>query len=173
MTKTARGPSKAKKFAVVENIEIAGIRARMAPLGLHLYAESFLAAARAIPPQSDRPFDPARPYLLCHSIELGLKAFLSLHGTAMLDMAENPQGHNLGTILQRADEQGLKTASSLTATHRAAIRSAELYYSGKLFEYPAVGEALAGYPGMPPLDELLRAATILVDELRQSCRDAQ
>ena len=72
----------------VENISIFGLNARMAPLGLQMYAADFLAAAKAIqqpnvPPYlacqpPNVPFVPARPYLACHALELSLKALLSL-----------------------------------------------------------------------------------------------
>src|SRR5271157_3055640 len=44
----------------VENISIFGLTARMAPLGLQMYAADFLAAAKAIQPPNG-PFAPDRP----------------------------------------------------------------------------------------------------------------
>jgi len=144
----------------------------MGPIGLHTYAQSFLTAARSLPPPTV-PFEPARPYLVCHAIELGLKAFLSLRGAAMLELADGSYGHNLEAILQKAEENDLKTTVSFTNGHRAAIRLASIYYAGKVFEYPAVGEAISCYPSMPPIDILFDAATVLVESLRQQCRDAK
>ena len=91
----------------------------------------------------------------------------------MLELADGPYGHNLEAILQKADENGLETFVPLTATQRSAIRLATVYYSGKVFEYPAVGEAISGYPRMPPLGALLEAAIALVDSLRQRCEEAK
>jgi hypothetical protein len=144
----------------------------MGPLWLHTYAERFLNAARALPPGSV-PFEPVRPYLVCHSIELGLKAFLSLQGSAMLALSEGPYAHNLEAILQKADEKGLRASVSLAPRQRSAIRHANTYYSGKVFEYPAIGEALSGYPNMPSLETLLEAASSLVESLRQQCLTAK
>jgi hypothetical protein len=110
---------------------------------------------------------------VCHAIELGLKAFLSLRGAAMLKLADGSYGHNLEGILQKAEEKDLKTTVPFTDGHRAAIRLASIYYAGKVFEYPAVGEAMSGYPGMPPIDVLFDAATVLVESLRQQCREAK
>jgi hypothetical protein len=55
----------------------------------------------------------------------------------------------------------------------AAIAQANHYYEGKLFEYPAYGEALAGYPGRPDLAALHSAADRLVSNLRQACLEAK
>ena len=164
--------SAAKRNAQIEYISIVGITERMGPLGLHMYAQSFLTAARSLPPPTV-PFEPARPYLVCHAIELGLKAFLSLRGAAMIELADGAYGHNLEAILQKAEESDLKAVVPLTDGHRVAIRLASNYYVGKVFEYPAVGEAMSGYPSMPPIDILFDAATVLVESLHQQCREAK
>src|SRR2546426_9590715 len=130
--KTAR-VSVAKQFARIEKISIMGITERMGPIGLHLYANAYLDAARALPLPTV-PFEPVRPFLVCHSIELGLKAFLSLQGAKMLELAEGPHGHNLEALLQKADEKHLGTYVGLTDAHKTEVRRASLYYSGKLFE---------------------------------------
>lgn len=80
-----------KRYAQIEQISVAGLPAGMGPLGLHFYAGAFLDAARSLPPPND-PFEPVRPFLVCHLIELALKAFLSLHGVAMVELAEVPMG---------------------------------------------------------------------------------
>jgi len=161
-----------KRFAEVEKISISGITERMGPLGLQLYAEMYLAAAKALPtPQV--PFEPVRPYLVCHAIELGLKAFLSLKGREMVKLAEGQFGHKLSAILIEAESVGLLDAVALSTAHREAITSAETYYAGKVFEYPAVGEALSAYPSMPPLKTLFEAAELLTSSLAQPCRAAK
>lgn len=170
--KRTRKSSLAKRFAEIENISILGITERMGPLGLQLYAETYFAAAQALPtPQV--PFEPVRPYLVCHAIELGLKAFLSLKGHEMVTLSEGPFGHKLSTILDDAEAAGLLGVVPLSTTHREAIKSAETYYAGKVFEYPAVGEALSAYPSMPPLSALFEAAALLTNSLAQACREAK
>ncbi len=165
-------PSAAKEFAKVERISIAGINERMGPLGLHVYAELYLSAAQALP-KPKVPFEPVRPYLVCHAIELALKAYLSLRGAAMKDLADGAFGHNLESILTKAIEGDLAKLVPLTETQRKAIRLATTYYAGKVFEYPAVGEMLSAYPQSPPIDTLFEAAACLVDALRQPCREAK
>ena len=171
-TKKPARVSAAKRFAQIERISIAGITERMGPLGLHMYAEAYLNAARSLPLPTV-PFDPVRPFLVCHSIELGLKAFLLLQGSAMLELADGSYGHNLEAILQKADEKHLGASVTLTKSQRAEIHRASLYYVGKVFEYPAVGEAMSGYPSMPAIDTLFEVAAMLVDSLRQPCREAK
>lgn len=164
--------SAAKKYAQIEHISICGITERMGPLGLYLYAESFLKAASSLPIPTV-PFEPVRPYLVCHAIELGLKAFLSLQGDTMLDLAVGSYGHNLDAILQKAEDKKIKTTIELSNEQCVAIRLASTYYAGKVFEYPAVGESMSCYPSMPPIDVLFNAATILVESLRQPCLEAK
>lgn len=167
-----RKPSTAKRFAEIEKISIGGITERMGPPGLHMYAESYLSAANALP-KPEVPFEPVRPYLICHAIELVLKAFLSLRGVAMVELADGPYGHNLGSLLTKSIEANLAEFASLSEVKSEAIRLATTYYGGKLFEYPAVGEALSAYPQMPPVEVLFEAAASLVEALRQPCREAK
>jgi hypothetical protein len=171
-TKKPARVSVAKRFAQIERISIFGITERMGPLGLHMYANAYFNAARSLPLPTV-PFDPVRSFLVCHSIELGLKAFLSLQGSAMLELADGSYGHNLETILKKVDEKHLGASVGLTEAQRAAVRHASLYYAGKVFEYPAVGEAISGYPGMPAIDTLFEVAGKLVDSLRQQCLEAK
>lgn len=163
--------AKKPSFADIENISIAGLTARMGPVGLHVYAERFLIAAEALP-APEFPFDPVRPYLVCHSIELALKAFLSLHGTPMINMAKRKTGHRLTAVLADAEAKDLNGFVELTGPQREAIAAAEVYYAGKVFEYPAIGDALSAYPALPPLNDLFGAARVLVDGLRRHCMEA-
>lgn len=170
--KHPRKPSTAKQFAEIERISILGHTERMGPLALELYAEMYLAAAEALP-RPTVPFEPVRPYLVCHAIELSLKAFLSLKGSAMVDLAGGQFGHKLSVILKEAEAADLLALVPLTAVHRKAITSAESYYAGKVFEYPAVGEAFSAYPSMPPLFALFEAAVLLTKSLATPCREAK
>jgi hypothetical protein len=171
-SKPNRRTSHAKRFSEVEKISVFGITERMGPLGLQLYAETYLTAAKALPTPKG-PFEPVRPYLVCHAIELGLKAFLSLKGFQMVNLAEGQFGHKLSSILSEAESAGLLEAVPLTVAHRDAINAAECYYAGKVFEYPAIGEALSGYPSMPSLTLLFEAGALLTSSMAQPCREAK
>jgi hypothetical protein len=164
--------TQAKRYAEIEHISIVGIKARMGPIGLHVYSEHYLAGAQALP-SAKTPFEPVRAYLICHSIELSLKTFLSIQGAAMIELAENSYGHNLQALLSRAEALNFSNLVPLTRQHLTAIQQASDYYAGKVFEYPAVGEAMSGYPKMPSIDILCNAAEILVESLHIPSREAE
>lgn len=171
-TKPAKRLSPVKQYAQVDNISILGITERIGPPGLQLYAEYFLHAAEALPKPSV-PFEPVRPYLVCHAVELGLKAFLALKGLSMLELSESSYGHKLSVILEKAEAGGLLAAVPLSEEHRREICIASEYYAGKVFEYPAPGEAISSYPRMPALDVLFDAANTIIAALARPCRAAR
>lgn len=171
MPQPPRKPSRAKQFAEIERISIFGAVGRMGPIGLWMYANAYEKAAASLP-APEAPYEPVRYYLACHSIELALKAYLSLHGATMLELSENAYGHNLEAILAAAESKGLSAQVTLTLEQRAEVTKAATYYAGKVFEYPAIGEAMGGYPILPRLEVLLEAANALVESLAQPCREA-
>jgi len=199
----------AKKHSEIDQISVFGITESIGSLALHHYAESFLNAALSLPPNPTLPFEPVRPYLICHAIELGLKAFLTLHTVTfdelvenekivstdkqielkqeiekwkglykfpkmrMKDLADAKYGHKLETLLKKAKEKNIQATIPFTDDHLDAILLASTYYAEKVFEYPAVGEAIRCFPKMPPIETLLDAAMILVESLRQPCLEAK
>ncbi len=171
MPKSLRKLTLAKQFSAIESISVFGVSGGMGPIGLWTYAHAFEKSASVLS-ASAVPFEPVRYYLICHSIELALKAFLSLHGATMLELSENAFGHNLQKILEVAESKGLSADVALTPMHRAEIVSASAYYGGKVFEYPAVGEAMSGYPSLPQLEVLLDAGHVLVESLSKLCAEA-
>jgi len=90
----------------------------------------------------------------------------------MLELADGPYGHNLESLLTKSIEGNLAEFVSLSESDSDAIRLATTYYRGKVFEYPAVGEALSAYPRMPPVEALFEVAASLVEALRNPCREA-
>ncbi len=173
MPKKKRGSknSKAKQFSQVENIAIGGITSRLSPIGLWTYASSFATAAVKLP-ASKVPFDPVKYYLACHSIELALKAYLAIQGSTLIDLSEAAFGHKLDVILSEAKRKGLAKVAPIKPDQESEIRKASLYYSGKVFEYPAIGEALCAYPNLPNLNSLLTAGSSLVNSLEDPCKKA-
>ena len=164
--------SQAKQFAQIERISVLGAVSRIGPVGLWMYARAYLSAAKSVP-TPDVPFEPVRYYLVCHSIELALKAYLSLRGATMLELSENPFGHNLALILKACESNDLDSSIAISAAQKVEICNATTYYNGKLFEYPAYGEAITGYPSLPDLGVLIEAATDLVGALEKPCQEAQ
>jgi hypothetical protein len=168
----ARKPGMAKAHTQIENVSIFGTTVRVAPLGLIVYAESFLSAARLFTISSAQDFIPARTYLACHAVELALKAFLSLKGHSLAKLAGGAFSHNLGTILTEAEQHGLSDVVGLTELQQFHIRRASKYYAEKVFEYPAIGEALSAYSDRPDDGVLIAAAEVLVAELHDPCLHA-
>ena len=157
---------------IIEDIVVFGLRARMAPVGLQHYAADFLSVAKAVPPPNV-PFAPARPYLICHALELALKAFLSLRGRLSLEqLSDRKFGHNLQRLLAEAERHGLNELIDVTENQKSQIERASIYYSSKCFEYPAVGEALCAYPKMPDATVLEDTAEALITALREPCLHA-
>jgi hypothetical protein len=142
--------------------------------GLIFTAKKFLGAARTVvaqESQEDGGWHPVGKYLACHSVELSLKAFLTLNGEKM-DSVRKRFSHRIAELLVEADKLKLEGLVKLTDAECAEIKKAAAYYAGKVFEYPAVFEAGKAYPGDPDASYLLSAADKLVDGLYQPCMAA-
>jgi hypothetical protein len=160
--------SRARRHAAIENFSFLGIHARMGPLMLHQYAELYCQAAESVQ-ETEHRLNPARGFLICHSLELSLKAILSLHGMTLFELSDVTFGHNLDRLLECVDQNSHAAVVQLTAANRAAIGQASEYYAAKVFEYPALEEAVRGFPEKPDLGHLLEVARSLVDSLRSAC----
>jgi len=156
----------------IDYISVAGLTELTSPVGLHLYATDFLAAAKNAP-QMNALFAPAKTHLVCRSLELILKAFLCLRGFASGSLLAGGYGHNLGNILAEAEKHGLLKWVSLSREELDAMRWASKYYEAKVFEYPAMLEAMKGYPENPNLTLLFSAAETLVAAVGHDCLDAK
>ena len=142
----------------------------MGPVGLHTFAEYFLSAAKSVQAPDTAPTLPVvRTFLVCHSLELSLKAFLSLKGCSLLELAGGVYGHDLASLIKEAEQQDLHALVKLENHQRSEIISASTYYREKLLEYPSVMETLNGYAGLPDADLLIDFAEELVVALREPC----
>lgn len=162
--------SRAKHHAKVENMSLFGTYIRMGPPGLWVYASSFLRSAKTIQPAPDGPRWPAGFYLVCHALELGLKAFLSVRGRTLLELAE--LGHDLEKLVADAIATGLHDLVTLPPEQMIEIQRASRYYVEKVFEYPAlavVSGLYPSYPTTPDFDALVAAAETLIAALREPC----
>ena len=156
----------------VESVSIAGVTARIAPIGLQVFAADFLAGAKAIPP-SNVPFARTQPYLVCHALELALKAFLSLKEYPLDKLSGGKFGHDLENLLDEAERKGLDDFAKLDEHQKFQIRRASQYYWSKAFEYPAVVELVSGNPEMPSTNILIDITEKLVAALREPCIKAE
>ena len=155
----------------IEKISIAGATARLSPLALHTYAKDFLRAGISLEASCVR-FSPAQHYLLARAVELALKAFLSANGITLKELAGRNYGHSLVKLLRAAENRGITAHVFLGSEHFEEIQRADKYYSEKVFEYPAISEAIEGYPQKPNLVVLRSAAELLVIRLEALCLDA-
>ena len=99
---------------------------------LRHYAGDFLAAAQAFESPANR-FSPVPCYLLGHSIELSLKAFLFTVGFNRSDRKK--LNHDLELALRLAEDEGLGAHLEITLDDREVLRGASRLYSKKEFEY--------------------------------------
>jgi hypothetical protein len=164
---------KATKHSKIETLSLFGLRVSFGPVGLIVLAEHYAVAADVVRNSLvGQRWSPVEKFLACRSIELGLKAFLSLKGRALEELAGGLYGHDLENLLKQAEDEGLQEMTSLTTDERAAIHFAQKYYFDKVFEYPALAEALRAYPGDPADSHfLISAAERLVFELKQPCAE--
>lgn len=101
-------------------------RKAIAPLQHLELAEEFYQAFRELPPNgpSGAPINWPRYFMLCHAMELALKAFLLAHGVPSRDLESNRIfGHNIAELLNEAHKRGLQIGplerSELEQLHKA------------------------------------------------------
>ena len=99
---------------------------------LRQYAADFLAAARTFQAPTNR-FSPVRYYLICHSIELALKAFLFTAGYKKKDRKK--LNHDLVKAFNAAEKNGLVEHIQITQRERETVEKANKLYPRKEFEY--------------------------------------
>ena len=97
---------------------------------LRNYAGDFLKAARDFVPPVDR-FSPLPYYLVCHSIELSLKAFLFSAG--FNKAARKALNHDLQKAIAAAEANGLNDYLQVSANDRDLIFKANRLYPKKEF----------------------------------------
>jgi hypothetical protein len=125
------------------------------------HASEFKKASVTIQKSDEHgPHDRIAYYLICHSIELSLKAFLRGKGSAILELRK--LGHNLQKLIKESDRNQLQDYVIISMDHRAALLRANEYYLLKELEYPVIG------PKNLPTIELLNS---LADELSRAIKD--
>jgi len=133
-----------------------------------MYAFDFLRAAKRASAKAGNAFSPAQLYLTCHGLDLALKAYLELRGQRADDSGTTMSRADLGRLLTKADACGLSELVRLTPHERMEMQKAALYYSEAVLEYPALAEALRGYPQAPDSSALLGTLTSIVLALREA-----
>lgn len=143
----------------------------ISPIGFHHYASEFSTSARQAQAGLGSTFSPVPYYLYCHSLELGLKAFLLAKGVTKHELKYR-LGHDLRKIPRKARGRGLEQTVPFSAHWRDELRKANNYYASKGFEYFGVNAAVRGYPQLPALDVLNEIVTTLLKRIEPICLDA-
>lgn len=138
----------------------------VSPYGYIRYAKEFLQAAQTIPRQEG--FSPVPYYLLCRTLELGLKAFILAKG-GNVEGVKNELWHDLVKALAKAKTLGLHAIVSISPDEECELSKANDYYKGKGFEYFQIGPAVTGYPQLPNLSALENVASRLVAAASPVC----
>jgi hypothetical protein len=96
--------------------------------GDHLrLAEDFYQAFLDLPPRPP-PQSWPRYFMLCHAIELALKAYLAFHGATHKALTERSLRHNLTELLTQATKKGLSLSASAQADINLLQEAHEKYW---------------------------------------------
>lgn len=116
---------------------------RTTALGLARYSHEFLEAALAVDERIGREpgYEIVAPipalYLVGHSIELSLKAYLLHKGQTLQTLRR--YDHNLRKCLQAAEALGLSTLLQFSSQEKGAFEILDVLYSTKQLEYIVTG----------------------------------
>ena len=143
-----------------------------APLGAHRLAGEFLRAALATSPIPDSEVAELRQhislvgfYLVAHSIELSLKAFLLGRGMPIGKLRSKPFGHNLVSLVTEARRRRLGLVVKLTPKDLLVLDLLNECYSVKELEY-----AFTGARRLPRYPLAVGVASKLLKGLQPYCR---
>ncbi len=129
-------------------------------MGLWTYAQDFLQAATVLV----RPNQISTPayYLVCHSIELALKAFLRGNSVSLAKLKKI--GHDLEEALRQCNSLGLSSYCSLSKKQILSIQLMNQYYEAKELEY-----IVTGFKQYPEIGLLITASQTLLQGVRPFC----
>jgi hypothetical protein len=158
-------------------MEVGTIMVTVSPFGMCDYASQYLAAG--IDCKTEKLFSPVPYFLVCHSIELLLKAFIlatrvkqppHLIGP-ILEWLKKDVGHNLKRVLAEAKADGVTGLVSIGPDDEAELLKANSYYNDKVFEYFYVFKAATGYQDLPDLERLKQLASCLLPKIDELCKN--
>ena len=141
----------------------------VSPYGFIRSAEHFLNTHRSS--TQFEGFSPVPYYLVCRTIELGLKAYLLATGDQTPDLA-GLYGHNMTKALREADQRGLSAHAAVSDQTIEEVVKADAYYASKGFESFQIWHAANKYRDLPDIRVLEAFAEDLVANLKQFCLDA-
>ena len=124
---------------------------RTTGMGLWTDSKQMLSAAKLVLANPGMSTSSPVYYLICHGIEVGLKAFLRAKGLTLSELRNI--GHNLDHALGTAITLGFEDLCPLSAQDKIIIGHVNNYYKAKHFEY-----RVTGYVTLSPPEVLLDVA---------------
>ena len=132
--------------------------------GLLLHSRDFLLAAELVLNRATGVSLPAY-FLLGRSVELSLKAFLLKSGMTPKQLKVPPFGHNLTSLLSKANKNGLYTYVKFDSIEVGTIELLSFDYMNKRLEYRITG----GTYYLPRIEVTEEVTRRLVSGLEQFC----
>lgn len=146
---------------------------RTLAFGLWRYAEQYLNAALAVQQPAESIAERLKQnisipayFLVGHSVELSLKAFLRAKGMSVSELASKRYGHNLESLVRESKRRKLGVAVRLKKVDVDAVLLLNQSYKPKDLEYIVTGSGQ-----LPAYDVLAACATKLVRGLKRYCYD--
>ena len=132
---------------------------RLTSKGLIKYAWDYYKSFELLHKEKPKILDlyPVKYFLLCHSIELAMKAYLREKGYSRLQLMNI--GHDLEKLIRLLHEKGV----SMDISSMVRTFSLNDYYKTKQFEYPQVG-----YKEFPSLDDMKSYVHLLLSMVSNS-----
>jgi hypothetical protein len=110
------------------------------------YAFQFFDAYRHVPRPQYPMYDWPRYFLLCHCIELTLKAYLSKHGIDKTELSRK-YGHNLSKLFDGAIAHGLTTSERIDKIPQYLTEAHSDHWARYPMDEESAGKS--GQPGKP------------------------
>jgi len=147
-------------------VQVKTAHVAMEPTGFVVYAADFLNAYRSF--ETDKPFSPAKYYLVCRAVELSLKSFLLLK-SAPIKEVKYSLSHDLHKILRKSKELGIDAMVSITEVEKAEVEKANGWYNRKGFEYFDIQNIAESKSTLPDLSVMYELADRLISTLKPIC----
>ena len=133
---------------------------RTSPLGLWMYADSYLDAASCVMTHSRHPHRAPVYFLYAHAIEFALKAYL--RSKALPVEAIEAHEHRLSPLMNACHDRGLREPDHIGKIGSAAIAALELGDTDARY-------VRTGFKRRPDLAALRLFAEWLLAETKQHC----
>ena len=131
-------------------------RTELVGMGYLTDAKAYLKAGNALS-QSDVDMYSPVYFLLCHGIELSLKAFILASGGSERELKQQDTRHHLNVLRDRARALGYQPANEKTDE---VIEMLAPYHSSHSFRYRD-----PGYASLPVIADTIEVLTSMLDEI--------